>query len=189
MKHEPLLPGMASQCPGKSNCIHDLALWSHDHRCKHVEPFKHACMLTTWMHVLPRVLALTLPPGWFKTWHAMLHSKSQVSSSASLVQGASLLKTAAGNTEKTAQLLERLKVLVGGAMCVCVCLCVMKTSSMHGFDMKAACHQNMHACMGPWSKHMIFCHHVEPNPTQACPLLCHAYSSVLQPVPNVPLWF
>ena len=54
----------------------------------------------------------------------MLHSKSQVSSSASLVQGASLLKTAAGNTEKTAQLLERLKVLVGGAMCVCVCVYV-----------------------------------------------------------------
>ena len=52
----------------------------------------------------------------------MLHSKSQVSSSASLVQGASLLKTAAGNTEKTAQLLERLKVLVGGAVCVCVCV-------------------------------------------------------------------
>ena len=137
MKHEPLLPGMASQCPGKSNCIHDLALWSHDHRCKHVEPFKHACMLTTWMHVLPRVLALTLPPGWFKTWHAMLHSKSQVSSSASLVQGASLLKTAAGNTEKTAQLLERLKVLVGGAMCVCVCVswkhhpCTVSTWKQH----------------------------------------------------------
>ena len=48
----------------------------------------------------------------------MLHSKSQVSSSASLVEGANLLKTAAGNTVKTAELLDRLKVLVGGAICV-----------------------------------------------------------------------
>ena len=45
----------------------------------------------------------------------MLHSKSQVSSSSSLVEGAGLLRTAAGNSKKTAELLDRLKVLVGGS--------------------------------------------------------------------------
>ena len=74
----------------------------------------------------------------------MLHSKSQVSSSASLVQGASLLKTAAGNTEKTAQLLERLKVLVGGP-CVCVFVChenIIRARFRHESSMSSK-----HACM------------------------------------------
>ena len=74
----------------------------------------------------------------------MLHSKSQVSSSASLVQGASLLKTAAGNTEKTAQLLERLKVLVGGP-CVCVFVChenIIRARFRHESSMSSK-----HACI------------------------------------------
>lgn len=75
----------------------------------------------------------------------MLHSKSQVSSSASLVQGASLLKTAAGNTEKTAQLLERLKVLVGGAMYVCVFVC--HENIIHARFRHESSMSSKHACM------------------------------------------
>ena len=76
----------------------------------------------------------------------MLHSKSQVSSSASFVQGASLLKTAAGNTEKTAQLLERLKVLVGGP-CVCVGVFVCHENIIHARFRHESSMSSKHACM------------------------------------------